>query len=93
MQSVEGRSMDCFPRARPLVSHHVKKMSFYETLDVRYLVHKGPTRDWDSVVGIMSHYGLGIDCRSGEIFRIRPGRSWFHNPPSCKMGTRSISRR
>jgi hypothetical protein len=66
--------MDCFPRARPLVSHHVKKMSFYETLDVRYLVHKGPTRDWDSVVGIMSHYGLGIDFPhpSGSVLVPQP---------------------
>jgi len=59
IQSVEGRSMNCFLRARPLVSHHVKKLSFYETLDVLYHVHKGPTRGWDSVVGVMSHYGLG----------------------------------
>jgi len=55
--------MNCFRRARPLVSHHVKKLSFYETLDVHYLVHKGSTRGWDSLVGIVSHYGLEIDCR------------------------------
>ena len=58
------------------MSHHVKKLSFYETLDVRYLVHKGPTRGWDSVVGIMSRYCLGIDCRWGEILSTRRPVKW-----------------
>ena len=55
--------MKCFLRARPLMSHYVKKLSIYETLDVNYLIHRDPTRDWDIVVSIMSHYGLGIDYR------------------------------
>jgi hypothetical protein len=51
------------------------------------------TRGRDSVVGTMSHYGLEIECRWGEIFRTRPDRSWIHHPSSCKMGAGSLFRR